>query len=360
MTNTDVAVQQQRESRPPMVVLRERFQDRKGELKNSLPSDITPDEFIRAVMTSTALNPKIMACSWQSIWNACLQACRDGLLPDGVDGALVPFKSRCNWIPMYQGLLRRFRRSGQFKWITAGIVREGDEFEHYIDEGGEHFRHVPGYDSDRPMAKAYALATTKEGGVFVSVMTAKEIAKRRNMSRATRDDSPWKMWGDEMTKKTMLRQLSKVLPSARDIIAESDELPAVEGPGTSPLTPYGEAVRAHGPAATLDHFASASAAQSVDDTPAAGTGAGGEQSTEGQDEPAADEVAAAATSAAPPSDDSAAAVDLIAAFKRGQADKSKGAQRRAMPPEYREQSRTRESLCWLAGYDGQQLPTFKD
>lgn len=101
---------------------------------------------------------------------------------------------------------------------------------------------------------------------------------------------------------------------------------------------------------------SAPAAQSVDDTLAAGTGGGGEQSTGGLDE--VQEVAAT-SSAAPPSDDSAAAVDLIAAFKRGQADKSKGAQRRAMPPEYRDQNRTRESIAWLAGYDGQPLPTFK-
>ena len=45
---------------------------------------------------------------------------------------------------MYQGLLRRFRRSGNFKWVKADVVREGEEFAHYIDEAGEHFRHVPG------------------------------------------------------------------------------------------------------------------------------------------------------------------------------------------------------------------------
>ena len=354
MTNTDVAVQQ-RDTRAPMVILRERFQDRKGELRNSLPSDITPDEFIRAVMTSTALNPEIMACSWQSIWNACLRACRDGLLPDGVDGALVPYKSSCTWIPMYSGLLRRFRRSGTFKWITANVVREGDEFTHYIDENGEHFRHVPGDDSDRPVTKAYALATTKEGAVFVSVMTEKEIQKRRNMSRATRDDFPWKQWPDEMRKKTMFRQLSKVLPSMRDIVADDyDEPPAVEGPGSAPQML--NAPRGNGPTATLDQFASSAPVSPPDDTRSGDGGGGSEQSTEGEDV-LADEVAAT-KSAAPPSEDSAAAADLIAAFKRGQADKARGAQRRALPGEYRDHARF--GIAWLAGYDGQPLPTFKD
>ena len=57
MTNTDVAIQSQQvpqrhsDNRPPALILRERFQDRRGELKNQLPSDISPDEFIRAAMS---------------------------------------------------------------------------------------------------------------------------------------------------------------------------------------------------------------------------------------------------------------------------------------------------------------------
>src|SRR3977135_1502809 len=108
MTDTDTAIvtTEQRDSRPPMVVLRDRFESRRAELKAALPSDVSVDSFIRAVMTSAALNPDILGCSWQSIWNACLRACRDGLLPDGVEGAIVPYKSVATWIPMYLGLLR--------------------------------------------------------------------------------------------------------------------------------------------------------------------------------------------------------------------------------------------------------------
>ena len=213
-------------NKPPLVVLRERLEQRKIEIKNALPSDVSPDAFIRAAITSAQLNSEILACSWQSLWTSCLRACRDGLLPDGVEGAIVPYKSTATWIPMYAGLLRRFRRSGQFKWVTAGIVRDGETFEHWITQDGEHFRHVPGDSISAPIKYIYSLATTKDGGVFCAVLPIAEANKIKAMSRATREDSPWKAWPEEMYKKTAIRRLAKLLPSARDIIGE-DDIPEV-------------------------------------------------------------------------------------------------------------------------------------
>ena len=126
---TDTALATTEANKPPIVILRERLESRKGELRAAL-TDITPEQFIRAVTTAAQINPEIQACTWQSVWDACMRACRDGLLPDGVDGAIVPYKSKAGWIPMYQGLLRRFRRSGQFRWVKADVVREGEEFTH--------------------------------------------------------------------------------------------------------------------------------------------------------------------------------------------------------------------------------------
>jgi len=80
-------------NKPPLVVLRDRLEQRRNEIKNALPSDVSVDAFIRAAITSAQLNPEIQACSWTSLWTSCLRACRDGLLPDGQEGAIVPFKS---------------------------------------------------------------------------------------------------------------------------------------------------------------------------------------------------------------------------------------------------------------------------
>jgi recombination protein RecT len=274
MTNIESAPRKQ----PPIVVFRQRLEERMGEIKSALPSDITPAQFVRAALTSVSINPEILGCSWQSTWLALLRACRDGLLPDGIEGALVPYKSTANWVPMYQGLLRRFRRSGQLRWVTAGVARQGEKFSHYIDEAGEHFHHTPGDDFTAPITKVYAIATTKDGAVFVTTMPLAEVNKIRSMSKATRDDSPWRQWPEEMMKKSALRRLLKLLPTARDLIPPSEEIEPGQHDDQS-LAPAPDIIdsspapsRAAGPAAALDEFAESKEKPAAAGPPQAGNG----------------------------------------------------------------------------------------
>lgn len=217
-----MATGQVKESKPnpPIVVLRNFLDARITEIKTALPAHMSPERFVRVVMTAVQLNTELLACDRQSLWNACMRAANDGLLPDGREGAIVAFKGKAQWLPMYAGLLKRFRNSGEFKWITAGIVYEGEQYEHWIDETGEHFKHVPGDDiAGRKVRRVYALATTKDGGSFIADLSLSDVYKREAMSRTTREDAPWKKWPDEMRKKTAIRVLSKLLPMSSDLDA---------------------------------------------------------------------------------------------------------------------------------------------
>src|SRR5262245_33323241 len=172
MANTDTAPIVA--NKPPIVVLKERLEARSQELKAAL-AEIPPERFIRAVITAAQINPDILACQWNSVWISCMKACRDGLLPDGVEGAIVAYGDKANWIPMYRGLLRKFQESGAFKWISADVVRTGELFEYWIDQNGPHFKHVPdGEAADTAICKVYAIATTLQGGVFVAVLSMQE------------------------------------------------------------------------------------------------------------------------------------------------------------------------------------------
>lgn len=219
------AIAEKAKAKHPLISLREHFETRTGELKNALPVHIPPERFIRVVLTAVQLNPDLLAADRQSLWNAALKAASDGLLPDGREGAIVPFKDKAQWMPMVGGLLKRFRNSGQFKSVSVDIVREGEEFSYWKDEHGEHMRHVPGDGSGKPI-KAYALATTIDGGVMIRVMTEAQINKRRNASRAK--NSPlWNEWTEEAWMKTVLRNLAKHLPTSSDLddlIRRDDEL----------------------------------------------------------------------------------------------------------------------------------------
>jgi recombination protein RecT len=202
----------------PLVVLNTYLQERVDSLRTALPPHMKPERFISSVMTAVQLNPALMACERRSLWLSCMRCAQDGLLPDGQEAAIVPYKDKAQYLPMYQGLLKKFRNSGQFRWVGTGIVFEGDIYEHWITQEGEHFKHVPADDnSGKKIRRVYALATTKDGGSFIADLSMAEIDKRRAMSRASRDDAPWKQWFEEMCRKTALRVLSKLLPKSSDI-----------------------------------------------------------------------------------------------------------------------------------------------
>lgn len=204
----------------PIVVLRSYLDQRTNEIKNALPAHISPERFIRIVMTAVQINPDLLACDRGSLWNACMRCANDGLMPDSTEAALVPFKSKVTYIPMVGGLLKRFRNSGEFKHINTGIVREGDTYRHYVDEEGEHFLHEEADDnSTRKIRRVYATAKTTNGGFFVASLTQAEIDRHKAMSRASRDDAPWKTFPEEMARKTALRVLSKLLPKSSDLDA---------------------------------------------------------------------------------------------------------------------------------------------
>jgi recombination protein RecT len=211
----------------PVERLRAQLEQRSEELKRALPAHMPVERFIRNVLTACAKNPDLYTVDRTSFLLACLNAAHDGLQPDGRDGVILPYRDKnkgmiAQWQPMIGGLLKRFRNSGQFLSITAGVVRESDPFEYWIDENGEHLRHTPG--DVGPYTKAYAMAKTKDGGTMIKVMSKAEIDRRRAVSKA-KDGPMWKDWWDEAAMKTVLRNLSKRLPSSADLdeLVQRDE-----------------------------------------------------------------------------------------------------------------------------------------
>ena len=337
MTDT-LAVVATNVNKHPLAVLRERLEVRKDELRAALPSDIHPDRFIRAITTAAQINPDLLATTFQSLWLACMRACRDGLLPDGVEGAIVPYKDKAQWIPMYRGLLKKV--APQMRFVTANVVYDGDEFAHWIDEHGEHLKHVPSDKYDVPVARVYAMGQTMNGGVYIAVLPLAEVNKIRKSSRAQREDAPWNQWTSEMMKKTALRRLCKTLPITEPL-PDDDDLPELEAPATAPPA----IARAPGAAAALDQFAGSS--------PVATAPYAEEDGAQGIAEATAAHSGAAA--------DSPAAADLVkVAHERGQRWRVANNSKKAIPPEYREPQAARLAAAWLAGFDNLELPLWKE
>jgi recombination protein RecT len=327
----------------PIVTLQNSLERRRDELHRALPSNITPDYFIRVFMTAAQINPDLVACERQSLWNAILRCAQDGLLPDGQEAVILPYKDKAQYQPMVQGLMKRFRNSGQFKSVAANVVRANEQFEHWIDENGTHMRHVPG-DGSGEMVKAYAVATMLAGGTMVEVLSKAEIEKRRKSSKAP-DGPMWRDWTVEAWKKTALRNLAKYLPKSSDLDEtlrrddeenyEFSERQTRPADVRSALTAFSESERESNPVKSSESKITSNPVSSSEPN----------SSSKPQDE-------SAPTKSSRPEDES----DMMSpaeskAFDAGLAAKHRGISRKAVPPEYRTPEASALAKAWWQGWD---------
>lgn len=234
----------------PVDDLKNQIQIMKPQLKAALPPHIDVDKFARVVMTAIVTSPDLAKAQRQSFFGACLKAAADGLIPDGKEAALVTFKNgktgeiNVTYMPMLGGILKKVRNSGELLSITSNIVYKNDKFVWFIDQDGEHVQHNPILFGDRgPAIGVYALAKTKDGGLYIEILDSNQVEKVRQSSKS-KDYGPWAgPFVEEMWKKTAIRRLSKRLPMSTDLeqtIRRDDELYEVAAtPQQEQLQPAG-------------------------------------------------------------------------------------------------------------------------
>ena len=197
------------------------------QFKMALPPQISPDKFVRVVMTAVGQNPGLLEANRQTLYASCMKAAQDGLLPDGREAALVMFGRDVAYMPMVGGILKKVRNSGELSTITSQIVCKNDRFRFWIDGDGEHIDHEPLMFGERGEAiGVYALAKTKDGAIYIEVMDKAQVMDVKGASRAK--GGPWAgAFASEMWRKTAIRRLSKRLPMSTDleaVIKRDDEL----------------------------------------------------------------------------------------------------------------------------------------
>ncbi len=215
----------------------------KGQVALALPENVTPDRFTRIAITALQASPNIVDCDHASIIRALLQSAAMGLMPDGREAALVPFKGKAQLVPMIAG----YRHiAADYGWtIYTAVAYANDEFEY--EQGLDvRFRHVPvrpGRDRGEPIA-AYAVGKHQDGRRELEVLTVDEVEKVRAVSQTSgRPDSPWANWWEQMAEKTAGKRLFKKLPLSEDDKRVRIVRAAVE-PGDAAAALYGDVARA--------------------------------------------------------------------------------------------------------------------
>ena len=213
-----------------------------------LPPSIPVERFKRIVLTAVNNNPELLAADRRSLFNSCVSAAHDGLVPDGRESALVVFSTKVkdaqgkeSWIkkvqymPMIAGIRKRMRNSGEILSAEAHVVYEHDQFSYRLGDD-PYISHAPVFgDRGKPLG-AYAVIKLKNGLVLRDVMSAAEIETTRKQSRAP-NSLMWKDFWGEGARKTVLRRCSKAAPMSSDyeqVMQRDEELEPDDTPPASP------------------------------------------------------------------------------------------------------------------------------
>lgn len=196
-----------------------------------LPDHISLKKFTRATLIAVQNNPELSKpnVDSRSLFNACVKAASDGLIPDGREAALVTFKVRdtgklaVQYMPMIAGVIKRARNSGEISTLAAHVVKENDVYSRRMGDREEIVHELPQEGVDRgKIVAVYAIAHLKDGGIEREWMTFEQVEKRRLVSRSGKDDKGkpkgiWKDWYDEKAQSTVIHRLCRRLPMSPDI-----------------------------------------------------------------------------------------------------------------------------------------------
>jgi len=213
-----------------------------------LPEHIKPKNFVRIAQTAVSITPALAECDRAGLFTEFLKCAQDGLFPDGREATIQKFKNSAVYMPMIFGICKKARNSGEIKAIDALVVYENDEYDSWVDENGQHFKHKKARGDRGEPILTYAYAQTRDGFYFEE-MDEVQMAAIEKMSK--QKDGPWKgPFKDEMRRKSALRRLAKYrLPSSADldtVTQRDDSLYDLKGPApVKEQTPTGTPTKLH-------------------------------------------------------------------------------------------------------------------
>jgi recombination protein RecT len=339
-----------------IVIFKDQLDQRAGEFKAALPAHIPVERFTRVVLTAVQTNPDLLKLNRRSLFTSAVKCATDGLLPDGREAALVPYKDEVQYLPMIAGVRKKVRNSGEIATWDVQAVYENDDFDFELGDS-PFISHRPTLGDRGRLIAVYSIATLKGGEKSRDVMSVGEVEKIRALSRGK--NTPWTnpTFYAEMAKKTVAKRHSKVLPMSTDLddlMRRDDALYDLDSNSDKALA-AAPAPKSLG--SRLDRLAAPEPEPEDDGTVIdnetgeiieAGGAAEGEAGAEAEGgEPEPEKKPEPEAKKAEP--EKLNAIEIAQA--RGHEARLKGMSRKAVPPEYRADDRKQEAGAWLTGHD---------
>lgn len=209
----------------PQQTLQQLIEKSAKEFKQALPLHMRPERLVRIGLTCIRLNPELLQCTPASFVGALLVSAQLGLEPVAGRAYILPFfnsktgRKDAQFMVGYRGLADLFYRHDKAVQLAWGVVHKNDEFDYEYGTQAR-LRHRP-IMSDRGEVVGYYVIAEVQGGakpfMYMSKIDCIEHGKRhsKTFDQKTKQfysRSPWATDPDAMCLKTVLIQLSKLLP----------------------------------------------------------------------------------------------------------------------------------------------------
>ena len=187
----------------------------------------TVEQYERVCLNALLVSPGLSECTPASMDIAITHCITAGLIPDGKEAVIVPFKGAATLIPMVDGIVKCAHNAIKGLTIRARVVYQGDEFE-YRDGARVVLNHTMGAFCDPPrivdkrpvnIIAAYAVAQqpgSMEPDILVFDRATLDIYRGYSRARS----GPWETHYEQMCGKTLIKQLLKRMPKAVAMLPE--------------------------------------------------------------------------------------------------------------------------------------------
>lgn len=172
--------------------------------------------------------PVLSVASKESVANALLQMCIQGLNPMKKQCYFIAYGNKLEMQRSYQGSVAVAKRYSTLVEINANIIYNDDEFVYGIDNSTgrmhivKHEQHIENIDINK-IKGAYAVAIFNDGTSKIETMTILQIKKAWAQSKGGGDTMAHQNFTDEMAKKTVINRLCKSIINSSDDTALFDD-----------------------------------------------------------------------------------------------------------------------------------------
>lgn len=217
-------------AQPGTLKLEDLIKNSADQLKMALPAHMRPERIVRIALTTLKMNPTLYQCDPYTFLGALFQAAQLGLEVNlNGEAYIIPYRVKgvlqAQFQIGYQGLIKLFWNHQSALSLQAEAIHEKDVFSY--DNGTGEIHHKPDIlleDRGRVIGY-YAVGALANGGRTIKVMSYSEVlafAKRYSkcydkQSGKFMPNTPWATEFDAMAKKTVIKQLMKLLPKSVEI-----------------------------------------------------------------------------------------------------------------------------------------------